>query len=360
MSYPILYNYGLSLYFEQKAALYPQLSLARVTRQHRDTYIVVTEKGEIHASVSGKFLHHTNDNTLFPVVGDWVMVNITEDKEPYSVIQHVLQRKSVFERKAAGTQQTTQVVASNIDYIFICMSLNTDFNLRRLERYLAIAWQSTATPVIVLTKSDLCSDLSDKLTEIATVSFGADVVVTSILNANGQNQFSPYLNKEKTVVFLGSSGVGKSSLVNQLLGKNVLLTQKVGSDDSGRHTTTHRQLFVLPAGGVVIDTPGMRELQLDTGNLSKAFEDVAQRALQCKFRNCTHAGEDGCAVQQAIFDGKLSKGRLENYQKLKKEIQYEKLNSRQIEQTKINNMFGSMEQFKQKRRQIKNKNHRKH
>ena len=357
MSYLILCNYGLSLRFEQEATRYPDLSLARVTEQHRDLYTVVTEKGEMHASVSGKFLYHADDNTLFPVVGDWVMVSSAEDTE-HVVIHHVLQRKSVFERKAAGTQQTTQVVAANIDYIFICMSLNTDFNLRRLERYLSIAWQSTATPVIVLTKSDLCTDLADKLTEIAAVSVGADVIATSVLNADAQNQFSPYLSKEKTVVFLGSSGVGKSSLVNQLLGKDVLLTQEVGSDDSGRHTTTHRQLFVLPEGGVVIDTPGMRELQLDTGNLSKAFEDIAQLTLQCKFRNCTHTGEHGCAVGQAIADGSLSKGRLENYRKLEKEIQYEGLNSRQLERTKINNMFGSMEQckqFKLKHRQTRNR-----
>ena len=357
MSYQNLHNYGLSSRFEQEAMLYPELLLARVTAQHRDLYSVITVHGERRASVSGKFVFQVQDNTEFPVVGDWVMVSDSIGEMQSTVIHHVLLRKSTFERKAAGTQQITQIIAANIDYIFICMSLNADFNLRRLERYLSIAWQSTATPVIVLTKSDLCSDLPEKLIDMASVSAGVEILVTSILNDTGQNQFSAYLSKEKTVVFLGSSGVGKSSLINQLLGRHELLTQEVGSDDSGKHTTTHRQLFVLPTGGVVIDTPGMRELQLDSGNLTKTFEDITELALQCKFRNCTHTEESGCAIQQSIKSGLLSVKRLENYRKLAKETQYEGLNSRQLEQTKINNMFGSKGAMKQMRRQIKNSRH---
>lgn len=353
MSYQNLQHYGLSSRFEQEAELFPELVLARVTEQHRGIYTVVTEFGEIHASVSGKFIYRANDNTDFPVVGDWVMISDLKNEDQHAVIHHVLQRKSVFERKAAGTQHSIQIVASNVDYIFICMSLNADFNLRRLERYLSIAWQSSAIPVIVLTKSDICLDLPAKLSEIATVSMNAEVLVTSILDTDTHEKFLPYLSREKTVVFLGSSGVGKSSLVNQLLGKNVLHTQEVGSDDSGRHTTTHRQLFVLPAGGVVIDTPGMRELQLDSGNLSKAFEDISHLVSQCKFRDCTHTCESGCAVLHAITDGTLSIGRLENYRKLERETQYEGLNSRQVERAKISNMFGSIKECKQKRRQLK-------
>lgn len=358
MSYQNLRKYGLSARFEQEALLYPELFLARVTEQHRNLYIVVAETGEVQACVSGKFAYHAHDVAAYPAVGDWVMVSVSEADGQNAVIHHVLQRKSVFERKAAGTQQATQIVASNIDTIFICMSLNADFNLRRLERYLAIAWQSAAMPVIVLTKSDLCQDVTSKLAEIETISAGVDVLFTSILNDDVHELFAPYLSQEKTVVFLGSSGVGKSSLVNRLLGKEVLLTQEVGSDDSGRHTTTHRALFILPAGGVVIDTPGMRELQLDSGNLSKAFEDVEELASQCKFRNCTHTCEQGCVVLAAIADGTLSTGRLENYRKLEKEIQYEGLNYRELEHAKISNMFGSMsefKQFKQKIRHTKNK-----
>lgn len=358
MSYQKLYNYGLSSRFEQEALLYPGLQLARVTSQHRQLYTVMTENGEMQGSVSGKFVYQADNDTTFPAVGDWVMVSQSEDGKDEGgrvVIHHVLQRKSVFERKAAGTQHSAQIVASNIDVIFICMSLNNDFNLRRLERYLSIAWESAATPVIVLTKSDLCFDLPDKLAEIETMNMGADVLVTSALDADVRQQFLPYLGQEKTVVFLGSSGVGKSSLINLLLGKDVLVTQEVGSDDSGKHTTTHRQLFALTAGGVVIDTPGMRELQLETANLSRTFEDIEQLALQCKFNNCTHTTEGGCAVQQAMADGVLSEARLENYRKLEKEVQYGGLNSKQRERAKINNMFGSMREYKQTMQHAKNK-----
>lgn len=353
MPYQHLMSYGLSSRFEQEALLFPELTLARVTGQHRNIYTIVTEYNEAQALVSGKFMHCANTNTDFPVVGDWVMVSLI-DTEKIAIIHHVLPRKTTFERRAAGTQNAVQIVASNIDYIFICMSLNNDFNLRRLERYLSIAWQGTATPVVVLTKSDLCTDLANKLQEVAAVSIGVNVLVTSILHADVYKVFSSYLSKEKTVVFLGSSGVGKSSLVNQLLGKDLFLTKAVGSDDSGRHTTTSRQLLVLPNGGVVIDTPGMRELQLDTGNLAKAFEDIESLALQCKYRNCTHTSENRCAIQQAITDGTLSLERLENYRKLARETQYEGLNSRQLEHAKINNMFGSVSEFSKLRRHVKN------
>ncbi|WP_434778051.1 ribosome small subunit-dependent GTPase A [Neisseria sp. Ec49-e6-T10] len=355
MSHQNLRYYGLSSCFEQEALLYPHLYLARVTEQHRTLYTVVTEKGEKQASVSGKFIYQAYDNTVFPVVGDWVMVSQLDNTEQPIVIEHVLQRKSVFERKAAGTQHATQVIVANIDYIFICMSLNNDYNLRRLERYLSIAWQSSATPIIILTKSDLCSDILSKLAQIETISVGTDILIVSMMDTDIHDKFSPYLHQGKSVVFLGSSGVGKSSLVNRLLGKDVLLTQEIGNDDSGRHTTTKRQLFVLPSGGIVIDTPGMRELQLDTGNLTKAFEDVEQLSFLCKFRNCTHTNEHECAVQQAITHGNLSEGRLENYRKLVKETQYAGLNAKQLEQAKVNNMFGSIGAYKKMRRQMKNK-----
>ncbi len=282
------------------------------------------------------------------------MVSFSDDTNQRAIIHHVLQRKSVFERKSAGTGNAVQIVAANIDYIFICMSLNTDFNLRRLERYLSIAWESRAAPVIILTKADLCDDLPEKLAQVDSVATGADILVTSTLTDNIQ-ALTPYLNKDKTIVFLGSSGVGKSTLINKLMGEEILVTQSVGSDDSGKHTTTHRQLFVLPMGGVVIDTPGMRELQLDSGNLSKTFEDIKELSQQCKFKNCTHSTEPGCAVQQAITDKKLSKGRLENYRKLEKEIEYEGLNARQLENAKLNHVFGSKGEYKQFKRQIKQK-----
>lgn len=354
----ILENYGLTQRFKQEASLYNTLFIARVTEQHRELYKVICEDGELLAEVSGKFAFNTSDPTGFPVVGDWVMIDRTNESSGHAVIHHVLSRKSLFERKAAGTSNAIQIVAANFDLVFICMSLNADFNLRRLERYLAIAWNSMATPVIVLTKADLCDDLPGRLNEIAAVRVGTDLVVCSSLDNRGYDEIADYLTPGKTIVFLGSSGVGKSTIINRLMGAEVLQTKGLRNDDKGRHTTTHRQLLLLPAGGVVIDTPGMRELHLDMADLSKSFEDIESLAENCRFRDCSHTGEPGCAVQKAIESGLLSEKRLENYNKLQREMDYEGLNSRQLEAEKIKNMFGSKNEMKQLMRQAKNKHKR--
>lgn len=354
-----LKNYGLSERFEQEAAMYDDLFIARVSEQHRELYKVISESGEISASVSGKLAYHADGQTSFPAVGDWVMIDRTDASAGNAIIHHILRRKSVLARQSAGTENAGQVIASNIDTIFICMSLNADFNIRRIERYLTIAWDSMATPVIVLTKSDLCVDLAQKLNDIATVSMGVAVITCSCANGHGFDGINAYIGQGKTIAFVGSSGVGKSTLINRLMGRNVLATKAIREDDDrGRHTTTHRQLLLLPNGGIVLDTPGMRELQIYTGNLSKTFEDVEEIAARCKFGDCSHGAEPGCAVREAIRNGTLSEKRFESYQKLQREVSYAGLNARQLENEKLNRMFGGKNEMKQLKKHIKDKHNR--
>lgn len=346
---------GLSERFLQESTLYENLYIGRVISQSKNLYKVITENGELAAEVSGKFRYEVQEVTDYPAVGDFVMLDRTEDSSGNGIIHHVLTRKSAFIRKAAGTSHTEQIVAANIDTVFICMSLNNDFNIRRLERYISIAWDSGATPVIVLTKADLCHDLTDKLLEVETVAIGIDIVVISSISDDGYLALTDFFAPGTTSVFIGSSGVGKSTLINRIMGEEVLETDGLRNDDKGRHTTTRREMFIIPTGGVVIDTPGMRELGLESADISRTFTDIDELATQCKFRDCTHTREPKCAVQKAIQSGDLSQERFDSYLKLKKEAKYEGLNSKQIENEKLNEMFKVYGGMKNARKMLKEK-----
>lgn len=300
---------------------------ARVIREHREAYEVVGESGESRAEISGRFRFDHPAHTEWPAVGDWVAAALRPD-EGAATIHAVLPRRSRFSRKAAGDRTEEQVVAANVDIVFLVAGLDGDFNPRRIERYLTVAWDSGARPVVVLNKADLCADIPAVLAEVETVAFGTPVITLSAATGHGVDELRAFLPHGVTGAFLGSSGVGKSSLVNALLGAARQATRAVRTDDSrGRHTTTHRELIPLPGAGLIIDTPGMRELQIwaDDDGLGAAFSDVEALAAQCRFADCSHAGEPGCAVQAALDAGTLKPDRFRSYTKLQREIRYQAL-----------------------------------
>jgi ribosome biogenesis GTPase / thiamine phosphate phosphatase len=301
-------------------------SVGRVTEAHKNLYRILTESGEVLGKMSGKMRHENISGADFPAAGDWVVIKTRAD-EATATIQAILPRFSKFSRKVAGKATREQMLAANINTAFLVSALNNDFSIRRMERYLTVAWESGADPVILLNKADLLDPIAiqNKIDETQISAAGVPILAVSAVTEKGLPDLETYLTPGKTVVFLGSSGVGKSALINALSGSE---EQKTGEtrqrDDSGRHTTVFQRLIILPGRGMVIDTPGLRELQLwdAEDGLGDAFEDIERLAANCKFRDCSHESEPGCAVKEAVSRGVLDGARLESYLKLRREIAY--------------------------------------
>src|SRR6266481_3530817 len=307
-----LEKFGWNSYFESEFSRFASAGRepARVALSDRERFVVWSESGEREATVAGRLRYESDD---WPTVGDWVAL------EAGTRISAVLPRQSVFSRKEAGAVTREQVLAANIDVLFVVTGLDGDFNLRRTERYLLLAWESGAKPVVVLNKADLCANATQAAADVQALASGAPVAVISALEGWGVPEVEVHLSAGQTAAVTGSSGAGKSTLVNRLLGHERQRVQEVRADDSrGRHTTVRRELFLAPAGWLLIDTPGLRELQLwaTPASVDLAFDDIADLAAQCRFRDCRHEGEPGCAVATSGID----ESRLASYAKLQREL----------------------------------------
>ncbi len=350
-----LEKYGINDRFIALASQFPNLELARVVAQYKGVYRIACEQGETLAEISGKFSFEASELVDYPAVGDYVMVQTDKDAER-AIIHHVLPRKSTFERSAVGISNQSQIVAANIDIVFLCMSLNNNFNLNRLERYISIAWDSGATPIIVLTKSDLAGDtLEELIRQVESIALYTDIITLSMYDNDIQSKFASFIKDGVTAAFIGSSGVGKSTLINKLLGNDNIATQEVSFDDKGKHTTTGREIFLLESGGVLIDTAGMREIGIDSADVSSSFADIEEIAENCKFKDCTHNSEPNCAVRKAIKEGTISQRRFDNYLKILHENSYEGLSAKEREEAKLNRMFSEFGGMKNSRNAIREK-----
>ena len=300
--------------FEPYAA--DNLIPARVSARHHGPCELMTERGQMGGVPAGKL----SEDEL-PAVGDWVAVRPV-DGERKAVIEAVLPRRTSFTRKEAWQRTVAQVVAANVDTVFVVTAFGFDLNPRRLERYLTAAWDSGSVPVVVVNKSDTVDEPEVDLLEVEPVTMGVPVHAVSAVSGEGLETLDPYLQSGQTIALLGSSGVGKSTLVNRFAGRELLATAQTSAGGRGRHTTSHRELVLLPAGGVLLDTPGMRELQLwaDEEVLDTTFSEISELAAQCRFSDCAHEQEPGCAIQKALNDGTLSRERWDSYCKLQREL----------------------------------------
>ena len=311
---------GWDSYFDEK---FKRFALeegvpARVIADYGSEYLV---HDGVKASRAAVGRHVRNDGSIMPAVGDWVAVVKRDPRDPVVAIHGVVERRTAFSRKTAGVETLEQVLAANVDVAFV-VAAATDVNARRIERYLTIAWQSGAVPVVLLTKADIATSLDELRTALEAVAMGTPVVVTSAVTGDGVDEILRELQPARTGVLLGPSGAGKSTLINRIVGTDLMRTRTIHASGEGRHMTSHRQLVLLPQGGMIIDTPGLREAQLWEGEeaLGGVFDDIEELALRCRFTDCAHSSEPGCAVKGALADGSLDAGRFQSYRKLQREL----------------------------------------
>jgi ribosome biogenesis GTPase len=324
---PTLEDYGWNQFFADSFEPFAREGFepGRVVLQHNRALMLYTAEGETQAETTGRLRYLARGAEDLPAVGDWVVIKRTQDEEGQAKVHEILPRRSKFSRRAAGSETAEQIVAANVDTVFLVTGLDNDYNPRRVERYLIMAWESGADPVVVLNKADLIEEAEERRLDIERVAPGVPVLALSAKRGVGIEQLLPYVGHGRTVALMGSSGVGKSTITNRLLGGEVQRTQEVRlSDTRGRHTTTHRELFLLPDGGLVLDTPGMRELQLlvSERGFRETFDDIENFAAECRFTDCRHEGEPGCAVREALESGVLDAERFANYRKMEAEMRH--------------------------------------
>ncbi len=352
---------GWNSFFEENSKSFKQkgFSFARVITEHKERYITAAEIGELQSEVTGKLLYSSESSAELPKVGDWVAV-ITYEDEMKAIIHDLLPRKSVFGRKVSGKKIQEQVIASNIDLLFVVQSLDANYSHRRLERYLTMAFEGNMEPIVILNKSDICPDAKIKLNELKNIFPEIKCFAVSAQTGDGINFVKELLSEGKTCALVGSSGVGKSSIINSILGYD---RQKVNDvrlvDSKGKHTTTTRELILTPDGGIIIDTPGMREFQLWTADdgLESVFPEIDELSSGCRFKDCSHIHESGCAVLNALQSGELSRERYDSYLKLRKEAEWikrktdpEEMKKHEQKWKKIHSQYRKLQKFNRKNR----------